>query len=330
MKAGEKRYHLLFWIIKIGIVFYFFQLPFYNANYFWTTSIVAILAHVGYFYGNYLVLYPRYFDKGKYWIYSITAIILTIIHCVILIWSWNQFSAFHLIEWKNNFDGVVGASSIFFSVSFTWKLLEIWVLRINKKLELEKELKNAEYEFLTSQINPHFLFNVLGCISGLALVNSEKTVGAIKNLKNLIGSATQMNIEGKVTLASELAFLRSFINLHEIRYTVPIELSFQNTNIEKYEVEPMLFLPFIENSFKHGDLTETGMVRINCFVNDNLLIFSIENNLVNNSENESGIGLGNSNVEKRLAYVYPNAYKLTVEKTAKTYFVNLQIDLGYE
>jgi two-component system LytT family sensor kinase len=241
-------------------------------------------------------------------------------------WSWNHFSGFDLVKWIAKLDRAVGVSSIFFSISFTWRLLETWVLSLGEKLALEKDLKDTEYEFLKSQINPHFLFNVLGCINGLAMVKSDKTTGAIKNLKGLIGSAILMKTGEKVSLKDELSFLRSFINLHEIRYTVPIELSFAEAR--HYEVEPMLFLPFIENAFKHGDLSETGLIKISCIVVDGILEFSVENNLIKNVE--IGSGIGDENVKKRLDYVYPDKHDLTVTISSQTYNVNLKISLENE
>tara|TARA_B110000211_G_C14083111_1_gene555492 strand:- start:2838 stop:3572 length:735 start_codon:yes stop_codon:yes gene_type:complete len=243
-------------------------------------------------------------------------------------WSWNHFSPFDFKKWGNMLDGVLGASSFFFSVSFTWKLLETWVLRISERLALEKELKKTEYEFLKSQINPHFLFNVLGCINGLAMVKSDKTIDAIKNLRGLIGSAFLMKTGEKVSLKDELDFLRSFINLHEIRYTVPIELSFPTKSMEKYKVEPMLLLPFIENAFKHGDLTETGLIKIGCQVVDGVLVFSVENNLIKNVEVRSGIV--NLNVKKRLEFVYPDKHDLSITNSNETYNVNLKISIENE
>lgn len=328
MKDYSKTYHLLFWILKIGIIFIFFQLPFYKQDLFWLTAATSIVAHIGFFYGNYSFLFVRFFDKRKYVLYSLLIILLSAFHCLFLVWTWNKFSSFDDLVLERTLEGAIGATSIFFSISFTWKLLEMWVQRIKNRLELEKELKNAEYEFLKSQINPHFLFNVLGCINGLALVNSDKTPEAIRNLRELISSASKMKTGKKVSLASELTFLESFIKLHEIRYTVPINLNFEIEDVELYVVEPMLFLPFIENAFKHGELTDIGFVDINCSVESNQLIFTVRNQLIENYESKPGIG--NLNVEKRLDYVYPNAYDLIIDTKDNCYSVCLKIDLKDE
>ena len=328
MEEKNKRYHLIFWTIKLGIIFYFYQLPFIDNNYFWSTSLISLLAHLSYFYGNYSFLYPKFFAKKKYFIYLIGVLLFTLLHFVILIWSWNHFTNFHSINWIAKLNGVIGASTVFLSISFTWKLLETWVANITEKMALEKELKKTEYEFLKSQINPHFLFNVLGCINGLAIVKSDKTIDAISNLKGLIGSAFLMKTGEKVALRSELEFLRSFINLHEIRYTVLIELSFPDDRIDQYKIEPMLLLPFIENAFKHGDLTDTGCIKISFEITDDILNFSVENKLIENADNTSGIG--HENVRKRLNYVYADRHNLNIRKLESTYNVNLKISLKDE
>lgn len=330
MRLYKNIFHLSFWIVKIAIVFYFFQWPYREMDNFWGTSVFVILSHVLFFYGNYSLLFPRFFERRKYISYGVGLFYLIVLHYILLMWAWSLFKPFDWNAWSAHLDGATGATFIFLSISTGWKLLESWVDSIVKRVKLDKDLKLAELEFLKSQINPHFLFNVLGCINGLALVNSPDTSKAIRNLKELINSSIKMRTGKKVSLAEELSFLMSFISLHQIRYTVPVKLDFPIDDLDEYEIEPMLILPLIENAFKHGDLTETGEIDIQCKLEKGWFYFTISNQVPEMASEKLEGGIGDENVRKRLEYAYSNKHEINTSSENNRYVVHLKMKLKSE
>lgn len=330
MRLYKNIFHLSFWVVKIAIVFYFFQWPYRDMDNFWGTSVFVLITHVLFFYGNYSLLYPKLFEKRKFISYGIGLVYLIALHYIALMWAWSLFKPFDWNAWSAHLDGATGATFIFLSISTGWKLLESWVDSIVRRVKLDKDLKLAELEFLKSQINPHFLFNVLGCINGLALVNSPETSRAIRNLKELINSSIKMRTGKKVRLSEELSFLMSFIALHQIRYTVPVTLDFPVDDIDEYEIEPMLILPLIENAFKHGNLTESGEINIHCEIVKGWFCFSISNAIAEEIEIHQDGGIGDENVRKRLEYAYPNRHVISSSIEDKKYIVHLKMKLKNE
>lgn len=296
-------------------------------EYFWLSSILVFLVHAGYFYGNYSLLYPKFFKKGRYGLYFISVLYLTFLHYIGLIWIWTNFSAFDAELWASKVAGATGASSIFFSISFGWNLIEGWVESIVKKVKLEKALKRAELDFLKSQINPHFLFNVLGCINGLALIKSAETATAINNLKELIKSSIVMKTGEQVPLNEEISFLTSFIHLHQIRYSVPVQLNLPIDNIREYTIEPMLILPLVENAFKHGNVSDSGDIKIVAKLKDSWLSVEVENKVLTAHENKEKGGIGDENVKKRLAFAYADCHSIEVENLPENYKVKMTLKL---
>lgn len=247
-----------------------------------------------------------------------------------LMWAWSSFNPMNWEVWVTHLDGVTGATFIFLSISLCWRLLEVWVKSVVERIQLDKDLKKAELEFLKSQINPHFLFNVLGCINGLAMIKSPHTAKAIKDLKELIHSSMLMRTGSKVKLSEEVSFLKSFIALHQIRYTVPVELDFSLDEYENHEIEPMLILPLIENAFKHGELSSKGKIEIKCFLDHGELNFLISNVIVGESSINENAGVGNMNIRKRLEFAYENRFSLNSKIEGNKYFVELKMQLNDE
>lgn len=238
--------------------------------------------------------------------------------------SWNRF----VFEFNfQHFKGATGSSFIFFSVSFCWAFFEDLTRKIEVRNQLERQVMATEFNFIESQINPHFLFNVLGCISGLALIGSDDTNRAVKNLKQLISGASSMKTGQRIPLEDELEFIRSFIHLHQIRYAVPIEVDFPTEDFSHLKIEPMLLLPIVENVFKHGDVTERGAIKILCVVYESTFYFLLENKIDATTVGKPMGGIGDENVRKRLKLAYGDQATYQSVRDENSYKTELKIDL---
>ncbi|MGB5944276.1 MAG: histidine kinase, partial [Leeuwenhoekiella sp.] len=185
-----------------------------------------------------------------------------------------------------------------------------------------------ELQYLKKQIHPHFLFNALNTIYGFALKKSDSTPEIILKLANLLDYILYQVQEKAVPLQQELDHIAEYISLEKMRFQDTLEVKFtQQAASETRMIPPMLFLPLVENAFKHGSIIDGKMrVDIHFEEKEEEIIFNISNSFKGiPAENKSGIGL--ENIRKRLDLLYPDRYKLTAGQQVQTFHANLKISL---
>jgi len=198
----------------------------------------------------------------------------------------------------------------------------------NKQIELKNNNLIFELEYLKGQLNPHFFMNMLNNIHAMIDIDQEKAketiIGFSKLMRYVIYDANQP----KISLLKEIAFIRNYIDLMEIRFTDNVTIK---VNLPEYapeiQIPPLLFVSFIENAFKHGvRATGTSFVNISLVIDDNVLVYEISNSVREKIDDEKG-GIGLSNVIKRLDLLYGNSYSLNIDKNPDIYKVLLKIPL---
>lgn len=195
-----------------------------------------------------------------------------------------------------------------------------------KILETQLKLKEQELNYLKMQIHPHFLFNTLNTLYGFALKKSDETPEIILKLSNLLDYLLYQVDKPFVLLTEEINHIKDYIELEKIRFNETLEVTFQTENIpESTQIAPMLLLPFIENSFKHGQIQE-GLLRIKIMLSctSEHIHFSIENTSFNLETNKKGIGL--ENLQKRLGLLYKNNYELSIDDAENLFKVYLKLN----
>jgi LytS/YehU family sensor histidine kinase len=126
-----------------------------------------------------------------------------------------------------------------------------------------------------------------------------------------------------VSLKEEINHIKDYIDLEKMRFHDTLEVSISEKNVsEQHQVAPMLFIPFVENSFKHGRI-KNGILKIeiSIIVKKDIITFRIEN--TNNDQCKTVNGIGLANIRKRLELIYKNKYKLTIENETESYKVDL-------
>jgi sensor histidine kinase YesM len=196
--------------------------------------------------------------------------------------------------------------------------------------ELQSMQIQSELKVLKSQIHPHFLFNTLNSIYSLALDQSEKTADVVLRLSDLMRYTLHQSQIPYVPLSYEIDYLQNYLWLEQLRLGTRADIQLKIDGDTTTSIAPMLFLPFVENSFKHGVDQSSGkvFVRIHIRINDKSLCFKIENNKpakVYQSSLEPESGLGLANVERRLAILYPGKHQLQLEEKPDLYSVILNI-----
>lgn len=220
--------------------------------------------------------------------------------------------------------------------TITYGFVGAWYLREFYKKEKEiKEIKQAQNEFelnfLKSQLNPHFLFNTLNNIYGLSVLKSEFTSESILKLSSLLRYLLYESNESLVTFEKEKLAMQAYIDLELLRIKENQNFNFSISSDSETEIPPLLWLPILENVFKHGNFThESSMIdyRFTVFKNE-LVIYS--KNLVttlNHTDNNIG-GIGLVNLEHRLKLIYKNNYTLEKKLKEKYFIVSLKINLNH-
>ena len=198
--------------------------------------------------------------------------------------------------------------------------------------ELTRSQLEAELKFLKAQIHPHFLFNTLNNLYTLALQKSEKAPLVIEKLSELLRYMSYDAVGNSVLLESEVEYLRNYAALEKIRYGKKLDLSFVVEGLAEGErIAPLILLPFVENSFKHGasGRIEKSWITIYIGVEEGSLSMKVENNISQNSEDQMGYreGIGLKNVRRRLELLYKNKHDLTIVKEKDAHLVTLRINL---
>lgn len=198
-----------------------------------------------------------------------------------------------------------------------------------QKQEILLEKIASELEVLKLQISPHFLFNTLNNIRWLARQKSDKTEETIVKLSTLLRYILYETKAEKVPLQNEIRNLEDYIALQKIRLTplTVVDFSIIGKHIN-HLIEPLLFIPFVENAFKYGvhNQIESSII-ILLKTEPNKIIFQTQNAIFEEHKHsnieESGIGI--MNVKRRLKMIYPNNHNLQISDTGGIYSVTLEI-----
>jgi len=190
--------------------------------------------------------------------------------------------------------------------------------------EANKRKLEAEIALLKSQINPHFLLNTLNNIYTLSLTNKSAEPKAILKLSEMMKYILNECTQDSVSLQSDISFLENYLSLQSLRLAPNVGLSIRlPKNVPpNLFIEPMVLIPFVENSFKHGITTiKKCDILISITLEENRLKLLVKNDLIEKNiihTKDSGMGL--ENAKKRLEHRYPSSHSLIIQ-------VKLTIDL---
>lgn len=205
-----------------------------------------------------------------------------------------------------------------------------WLIRQAKLIiRLKNEKAKTELVHLQSQVNPHFFFNMLNNLYGLVKQDSEKAQQLILKLSDMMRYSIYQGQQDRVTLEAEIAYLKNFIALHQMRYQKKIEVKFNiHVQEEGQQVLPLIFVILLENAFKHGveKLRNNAYIHINLIAGTQDITFAIENNFdASDLVDEPGIGL--RNLRRRLELVYPKKHSLSFSETGDVFKAQLSLQL---
>jgi len=285
---------------------------------------------------NYLLL-KKYFWFTLYSIYTLIftafAVVITMFGSFIFL---SNFNVKDMPPMSRNFVFililiflVVGIVSFVSLLNHNFKTLSRNKALENKILDTQLKIKEQELEYLKKQIHPHFLFNSLNTIYGFSLKQSEQTPDIILKLSNLLDYILYKVQKKEVFLAEEILHIEEYVSLEQIRFQDTLQITVDKNNIPKVlQLPPMLFLPFVENAFKHGAIVDGNLsIAMSFSVINNDIEFQIINTIKKDVVEKQKLGIGLHTIEKRLDLLYPESYKLTTVIANGLYTVNLKIHL---
>jgi LytS/YehU family sensor histidine kinase len=218
-------------------------------------------------------------------------------------------------------------------ITMSLKMVKQWYERERVAENLERINMETELKYLKTQINPHFLFNSLNSLYALTLQKSDSAPELVLKLSEILRYVLYDGSERWVSLEKEVNYLKSYLDLEKIRNGDRLELEFNiNGDPKTKQVAPMLFLTFLENSFKHGinQKAEGGFVKIDMNIGEEDLLFSIQNSKPEKKEkriNGKSGGIGLENIRKRLTLLYPGRHNLNISDDGEKYSVELSLQL---
>lgn len=213
------------------------------------------------------------------------------------------------------------------------KIVIDWLKSQRERQVLHTQNMQSELRFLKSQINPHFLFNTLNSLYALTLKKSDKAPDIVLKLSEMMRYMLYECNEPQVMLSKEISYIGNYLELEKLRQGETINIDFEVEGaVSDQKIAPLMFIPFIENCFKHGlgNHLSKGYVGISLKVDGQKVEAHIENSKPETMPKplhaRSG-GIGLTNVKRRLNMLYPNNHTLEIDDAPNSYAVTLKINL---
>ncbi|MDQ6608945.1 MAG: histidine kinase, partial [Bacteroidota bacterium] len=307
-------------------------------------SLPGMMAQIFFTYAVIYFLLPKYLVKGTYKPFALALPFLLLASMVLFFFAfkWGNPIVARIVgrtprNWQTSkiigcaVDLVLFNCPAIAGVALSIKLLKRWKLKQKQALELIKAKTNAELQLLKAQVHPHFLFNTLNNIFSFILNSSPKAQEMIRKLSGLLHYIIYECNCPQVALEKELKMLGDYMSLEKIRYGDEMDMAVDiRGNVGSKMIAPLLLIPFVENSFKHGTskMLSRPWVNLNIIIENERFYFMLNNSKPDeyiHPNNKSGIGL--TNVQKRLGLLYPGNYELLVTEESQHYTVLLEINL---
>lgn len=330
--------HLLLWTAYVAVEFVA-NLPHYRDKrelLLQTVFFLPVIAIPYYFIAYFLV--PRMLWQGKklgFWLACIIVFLLVMIFRLQWEnWYWHLQLGQEFRMPLSKISKNLFRDYAVIALGVCLKIIRDWDKKDRLATRLTDEKRDAELQFLRAQIHPHFLFNTLNNLYGLALKGSPHTPDSILKLSGLLDFILYECNAEKIPLSKELELIRHYVELERLRFGDRLSLSFEPQTLrDDVPVAPLLLLPFVENAFKHGaanTASDQVFVKINLHLEGRTLHFQVENSKSNRPQSDpdnghKGIGL--RNVEKRLELLYPGRYELKKVEGTDVFLIMLKLQI---
>lgn len=295
---------------------------------FYTRQTILLIILMGVFYLNYYLLIPRLLIQKK----VLTYILVTVAVIVAVTYLHNFISSVFKLELffrrphhpgergghpdrRGHFDTfVIGLNLLMVGLGITISFIQKWQQEVQLRQQLEQEKVTAELTMLKAQINPHFFFNTLNNIYSYTLSDGDVARTAITNLSKMMRYVLYDSSGGQTPLSKEVAFIEEYTALMKLRISNKTTVTLKVPEfVREAMIAPMIFLPFVENAFKHGiSSVQEGFIYIEILQSEGKVELLVRNTVYESkraAEDESN-GIGIQNTTRRLQLLYPDKYTL--------------------
>lgn len=344
-KPPRVVWHLVFWVVFIS----FFALVYgsfnddYGKQYLALLTDAVVQAPAVYF--SLYVLMPKFLFRDRY-AQFIAALVVVILVFSTLIWFAYVFVQAPAFWPEYTYEGpLFNVSKILkyttkiypiLVLSIVIKWFKYWFVQQKANQQLVKEKLTAELNFLKAQVHPHFLFNTLNNLYALTLRQSPEAPEVVLKLSALLDYMLYECNADRVPLEREIKLVKDYIALEQIRYGDRLNVTFNiSGEVKGHRMAPLMILPFVENSFKHGvsEELDDSWVSIDLEGKEHVLIVKVENSKSKSEEVDDQLqykkGIGLKNVKRRLELLYPDTHELNTYDAEGSFLVVLKLDLAY-
>lgn len=332
-----KIHHLLLWL-AFGLSWYYLRYQDYDSprQAAIVTAIKVLDLSLLIYISNY-VLVPKLLYRKKYLLFFLLFISMIAVSSIIKMQILGRIANDpNLVHWTRKFKVRLYDNIIphFFLVvaGVAIKLIVDFFTMQKRLMEIAKEKAETELNFLKSQINPHFLFNSLNSVYFLIDKNNLEARQALHKFSDMLRYQLYEVKGEKIPIEKEISYLRDYIGLQQLRMeNCELQLNVDE-GMKSFSIEPLLLIPFVENSFKHLSHFNNGRkneVRIDLCRQNGEMNFNISNTTegkqVHELYGEGGIGL--NNVKRRLELLYPQKHQLNITENDGWFDVRLKLKI---
>jgi len=325
------------WLLAYGMVVGYLGQRIDHLGYVCAFTLVAFVSYVVIIYGYSYGLYPRLHQRVPWPVFGGAVLVFLLAVGAGRIWlevyvvrPLFSSAAHNFLNYSRAHLGYVVVTTV---VAFAFGLLARAALRSlvlqKQKEELENKQLQAEMNLLKAQVQPHFLFNTLNNIYYEAYLEAPRTASLVEKLAALMRYFLDLSRQEQVPLSAEVAFLRNYIALEEIRFRHELHVHLTVTAADVL-VPPMLLIPLVENLFKHSfDKRQVvNSATLHLTQADGWLTFETRNPLLPTplaTQTRGGFGL--SNLRERLRLLYGTRFELSAQPENDQFVARLKIPL---
>lgn len=297
---------------------------------FYVRQNVLLIILIITFYLNYYLLIPRLLIRKKVVVY-IAFVLIIVAGCTYLTNVINETFRLNQMQFPhphgdrnahhvNTF--VPGVIVLMIGLGITVSFIQKWQQEVNLRQQLEQEKISTELTLLKAQINPHFFFNTLNTIYSYTLSDGDVARTAITNLSKMMRYVLYDAAAKQTPLSREVGFIKEYVDLMKLRISKKTILQLQvHEQPKEMLVAPMIFLPFIENAFKHGvSGVKEGHITIRIIQDDGSVELIVKNTVyeTRRAVEDQSNGIGLANTTRRLELLYPGKYTLQTGLNSKS------------
>lgn len=296
------------------------------------SDFIFQLEMIGFFYLNFYLLLPRLYFSRRYVPYVICIVLLFILLVPGTNYLTESFSS--PMPHRAGGHGHRPPFPLFINARVYLFILMIVLSILIKTLSHLREIRQkkilSELELLKAQINPHFFFNTLNLIYSLSVENSPKTPETVLRLSEMMRYVLKDTTSTFVALDKELSYIRNYVEMQVLRLDPRIRTEFIcSDESDQMSIAPMILIPFIENTFKHGIPDEgEALIRIHIEVSGKALSLYTLNRKRQNTSPHDTTQIGQNNSYRRLELLYPGKHTLTISEKETNYELQLHLSLS--